>query len=253
LASAGRPREGAATAEAQPSLTAAVSRRTAAVSHNLHGQKLGRKGRDTRERILAATIELLSGTEEAPISLSAVARRASLGMTSLYNYFADLTELLLAVLDPVMDSSERAYIAMLREHWPDGELAERSLAFVRAYHGFWSSNARLLHLRNSMADAGDRRMMLHRVKSAQPMIGMIVRQMDGDPSLPESFAASMATVVMTGLERTVTVATDEHLTGLFGSANRYPAERYLLPEARLVEIAIRDTRERLARERVRKG
>ena len=66
------------------------------LSHNLLGQRLGRKGRDTRERILAATQRLLDGPIDAPISLSAVAREASLGMTTLYLYFSDLTELLLA-------------------------------------------------------------------------------------------------------------------------------------------------------------
>lgn len=32
----------------------------AAVSHNLNGQRLGRKGRDTRERIIAVTTQLMS-------------------------------------------------------------------------------------------------------------------------------------------------------------------------------------------------
>src|SRR3546814_11955977 len=69
-----------------PQLAAAVTDACALVSHNLNGQKLGRKGRITRERILAAAIELIDSPEEA-VTLSAVARRASLGMTTLYNYF----------------------------------------------------------------------------------------------------------------------------------------------------------------------
>ena len=42
------------------------------ISHNLAGQKLGRKGRDTRERILVATLELIEEMGEVPISMSAV-------------------------------------------------------------------------------------------------------------------------------------------------------------------------------------
>src|SRR3546814_7301779 len=97
-----------------PQLAAAVTDACALVSHNLNGQKLGRKGRITRERILAAAIELIDSPEEA-VTLSAVARRASLGMTSLYNYFTDLTELLLAVLEPVMATAEKSYLALLRD------------------------------------------------------------------------------------------------------------------------------------------
>ncbi|MFD2136315.1 hypothetical protein ACFSLT_16405 [Novosphingobium resinovorum] len=54
-------------------LAAAVITACAAVSHNLNGQRLGRKGRVTRERILAAAIELIEDSEE-PVTLARVAR-----------------------------------------------------------------------------------------------------------------------------------------------------------------------------------
>lgn len=217
-----------------------------AVSHNLNGQKLGRKGKLTRERILSATSELLAESEE-PISLSAVARRASLGMTSLYNYFTDLTELLLAVLEPVMQSGADEYATQLSQHWSDEELGDRCAAFVQAMYGFWSRHARLLHLRNSMADAGDRRMLMHRVTSTQPLIGFLARQMGGDADQQGSEAYALATVLMTGTERVVTVVTDTQFTGLFGETRvpRWDKDHYLQPQARVLELAIRDMRARL--------
>ena len=108
---------------------------SAGVSHNLHGQKLGRKGRITRERILAAAIDLVEKTDE-PVTLGAVARAVGLGMTSLYNYFTDFTELLLAVLEPVMGTAQDEYVAQVRAYWPDEELSDRAMAFVRDYHEF---------------------------------------------------------------------------------------------------------------------
>jgi hypothetical protein len=83
------------------------------LSHNLDGQRLGKKGRGTRERVLAATERLLAAPVDTGISLSAVAREASLGMTTLYLYFSDLTELLLAVLEPIMASAETSYVGHL--------------------------------------------------------------------------------------------------------------------------------------------
>ena len=53
------------------------------LSHNLQGQKLGRKGRVTRERIIAAAEKLLAGPPGTPVTLSAVAREASLARTTL--------------------------------------------------------------------------------------------------------------------------------------------------------------------------
>lgn len=228
----------AGLAEAMPSASALVS-------HNLNGQKLGRKGRVTRERILAATAELLASPEAVPISLSAVARQASLGMTSLYNYFGDLTELLLAVLEPVMATAEDAFLGRLREHWSDDELDTRCLDFLRAYHDFWARHSRLLHLRNSMADNRDERLLLSRINSSRPGIALMVAQMGGDPHDPDSPVLDMATVVMIGVERTVTVSTDMQLADLIGPARHKDAEQSLIAGARLMEIAIRDTRRRL--------
>lgn len=212
-----------------------------ALSHNLNGQRLGRKGRDTRDRILAATQELLAGPADVQISLSAVARNASLGMTSLYLYFNDLTELLLAVLEPVMATAEDAYVSLLRTRWSDDELGAHAREFVKAYHNFWVQNSRILHLRNSMADHNDQRMMFHRVRSAQPVMRLLVEQMDGDLSQPGSPVFSMATALMTGLERVVTVTTDANLPTLLQSPIAFRGN-LLDAEARLVELGIRDYR-----------
>lgn len=236
-------RGGEAAENRAPLVVSVATSSAAGVSHNLNGQKLGRKGRDTRERILAAAVELLAaGTDEEPITMSAVARRASLGMTSLYNYFTDFTELLLAVLEPVLEESETAFVAMLRERWPDEELASRCYAFMQAYYGFWARHSRLLHLRNSMADSREERIMMQRVRSTMPIIEMFVGQMDGNPEVPSDPAIGMATVLMTGIERTVTMATDAFVARLFGSNRLREPDFYLLPEARLMELVIRDTR-----------
>jgi AcrR family transcriptional regulator len=208
------------------------------LDHNLMGQRLGRKGRDTRERILTAAQKLLTGPSDAAITLSAVAREATLGMTSLYVYFSDLTELLLAVLAPVMASAEEAYLGHMREPWPDEELGPRCVILVEAYYTFWKRNSRLLHLRNSYSDNGDSRMGLHRVEAAQPVIALMVEQMAGATAQDNPLIPALATVLMTGLERVVTVATDVRLM-LGDSAHVHDL---LQAEARVLELGLRDGR-----------
>jgi AcrR family transcriptional regulator len=212
------------------------------VSHNLNGQRLGRKGRDTRARILAATNELLANSVDVPISLSAVAREASLGMTSLYLYFTDLTELLLAVLEPVMAEAEDAYLGHLRARWPDEALNAHCLEFVTAIHAFWHKNSTILHLRNSMSDQRDKRMMANRVNAARPVITMLVAQMDQDSEDHGSPATGMATVLYTGIDRVVTVATDRVLPTVLPGEFAPNIRNFLRSEARLLELGIRDFR-----------
>jgi AcrR family transcriptional regulator len=215
------------------------------LSHNLLGQRLGRKGRDTRERILAATDKLLAGPPETAISLSAVAREASLGMTTLYLYFSDLTELLLAVLGPIMASAETSYARHLRSRWPDDGMGEHCLKFVVDYYDFWERHARILHLRNSFADNNDERMRAFRISSSQPIIAALIKQMECDLATGRSPVSAMATVLMTGIERMVTVSTDVNFRKMMTenpAPHVHTVHNLLVAEARLLEMGICDGR-----------
>jgi AcrR family transcriptional regulator len=212
------------------------------LSHNLNGQRLGRKGRDTRDRIIAAAQDVLNGPREVPVTLSAVAREAGLGMTSLYNYFSDLSELLLAVLDSIMVKSEAAYVAEMKTRWPDEKLYDHCFGFLTNFHSFWDRNSRLLHLRNSMAEQLDARMMRHRVACANPIIMLIVHQMGREEATYDSPAYGMATVLYTGIERVITVATDIDMQNVIQGSFSYSIDHYLQPEARLLELGIREFR-----------
>ncbi len=213
------------------------------VMHNLNGQKLGRKGRDTRERILAAALRLLAeDAHETPISMSAVAREASLRMTALYNYFADLSELLFAVLEPVMASAEDAYLAPLRHIGADDELSQRCSEFVSAYQAYWTKHTRLLHLRNAMSDQQDQRMIRARIAATQPIIRLFVEQMGGDPDDRHAQTHATASVLMIGVERSITISTDATLPLRMAMEMRHDHNHFLRPCARMIELAIRDMR-----------
>ena len=211
------------------------------VSRNLNGQKLGRKGKDTRARILAAAAEIVAEGSEQPITLSAVARRALLGMTSLYLYFNDLSELLLAVLEPVEAAAE-AHLGLIRPYWSDDRLSEQCRAFAAAYYAYWQDNSRILHLRNSLAEQNDQRMLQRSVISAQELIGLLAAQMNGNLQQPQSPDFALAVMLVTGFERAASIRTDMKLPGLLIDPIILSPERFLHPAARLLELGIRDAR-----------
>lgn len=227
----------------RPRSAPAKPREATRVSHNLNGQRLGRKGRDTRQRIIVAAQSVLDDSaDDGLITLSEVARRASMSMGSLYIYFADLAELMQAVLEPIMASAEEEYIHLLRPHWSDDVLGDQALAFVTAYHGFWTKHAPVLHMRNNMADRGDERMILHRTTAALTVIGLIAAQMGADPQQRGTIKAAMATSLMTGLERIATVMSASRLPMLADQPVN-PISYLLRAEGRLFELGIRDMRE----------
>jgi hypothetical protein len=73
---------------------------------------------------------------------------------------------------------------------------------------------------------------------------LLVDQMGGAPAAPRSSAASMATVLLTGIERLVTVTTDVHFSGLAVEDPVAHIQALLKAEARLLALGIRDCRER---------
>lgn len=219
------------------------------VSHNLVGQRLGRKGQETRERILRAALRLIAGPGDAPPTLTGVAREASVGLTTLYLYFPDLGELVLAALRRVMEDADAGFVAMLRVRWPDDRLAAACLDFLRAHLGFWQEHARILHLRNSFADAADRRFLQFRNEVSGPLLDLLVRQMDGEPggtADPTSVDAHLATVLLISFERLATVLTNGNWR--VTSRDFAPGEEagyidgLLRAEARLIALAIADQR-----------
>jgi AcrR family transcriptional regulator len=211
------------------------------VSRNLNGQKLGRKGRDTRARVVAAAAELVAEGKEVPLTLSAVARESGLGLTSLYLYFSDLTELLLAVLEPVTAAAE-GYLRLIRPRWPDEDLADHCRAFAAAYYAYWQEHSRILHLRSSLADQNDQRMLQHGIAASQGLIGLLVAQMNGKLEQPQSPNAALAVMLVTGIERAASVRTNLVLPGLLEGRMLLAPERFLHPAARILELGIRDAR-----------
>ena len=223
------------------------------VSHNLLGQRLGRKGLETRERIIAAALLLLDGpVSDVPITLSSVAREASVGMTTLYLYFPDLGELVLAALVRVMDTAEAAFLSRLRSYWPDDQIEVNCLDFLTAHYAFWQRHSRILHMRNSFADASDLRFLEYRNKVSYPLISILVRQMDGNPADIGSPGFALATILLTSFERIATVVTNPNFHAAL-THNISPEEeearltRLLEAEARLIALAIRDERSAAAR------
>ena len=180
------------------------------VSHNLVGQRLGRKGQETRERILAAMLKLVDDTDGPAVTLTAVAKEASVGMTTLYLYFPDMADLLLAALRCVMASADDAYLYRIRDYWPDETLEEESREFHRAHYRFWRQHRRLMQMRNSFADASDVAVLEYRGKSSEPLLLALIRQMSGDSIETDPACFYLATVALVGIERVATVVNTQH-------------------------------------------
>ncbi len=217
------------------------------IARNRNGQLLGRKGRDTRERILAAAREMLAAAPDGIITLKSVAARASISMGSIYLYFDDMSELAEALLSPVFETAEERYLSAFRLRWDEEEIGMKCLEFVTGFYEFWRDNSALLALRHKLSDQPDVRMMDHRIASGMQVINLLRKQMEPKEYVPDSdqpddrTIQSTATILYTGIERTCALHTDGFMAGIYPDYAP-DTKGCLAAEARLMSLAIRDCR-----------
>jgi AcrR family transcriptional regulator len=177
-----------------------------APERNLFGQRIGPKGRLTRERMIASARRLLEASPTVTPSLTAVAREAGVAMAAIYRYYPDTAALMIDALEPIRLEMEQV-TALLVRPWPAGETYERALAFAAAHYDYWLARRGALFLRNSMAERGDRRFVQLRTKWAGPLVDGLAAKLaaaHGRRTLEHDLP--VAGLVISGMERTTTLA-----------------------------------------------
>jgi AcrR family transcriptional regulator len=129
-------------------------------------------------------------------------------MTTLYLYFPDLGELVLAVMIRVMDSAGAEFEDQLRTRWPDASLEACCHEYLLAHHEFWVRHARVLHMRNKFTDANDLRFVDYSNKISVPIVRLFIQQMDGDPEIPNTPIYGVGTILLIILERLASAVTN---------------------------------------------
>lgn len=123
---------------------------------NLYGQSMGRKGTQTRERLIRATTELLEKRSLRDVSVSDIATLAGTSSSGFYIYFTDVSEAALAAAQGIEQITPEIQ-TILEQPWTRNDGQERAAALVEAYVNFSSQHHAILRIRNLSADEGDKR------------------------------------------------------------------------------------------------
>ena len=123
---------------------------------NLYGQSMGRKGTETRERLIRATVELLEKRSIRDMNVSDIATLAGTSSSSFYIYFADVTAAALAAAEGVEQITPEIE-AVLAAPWTASVAQGNAIALLEAYVNLSSKHHAILRVRNLAADEGDKR------------------------------------------------------------------------------------------------
>src|SRR5579863_2063975 len=125
-------------------------------AQNLYGQSMGRKGMETRERLIRATVELLEKRPLRDVVVSDIATLAGTSSSSFYIYFADVSSAALAAAQGVEQITPEIE-ALLGSPWTRADAEDKACAMVESYVNFNSQHHAILRIRNLSADEGDKR------------------------------------------------------------------------------------------------
>jgi AcrR family transcriptional regulator len=165
----------------------------------LDGRALGRRGAQTRRRLLDATARLLEDKGLRELRVVDIARALDLAPATFYQYFRDVEEAVLALSVAVGEETTSLH-ALVARPWdgPDGLDVVRTI--VEDFIANWDRHRAVLRTRNLAAQEGDQRFRDVRNAALRPLTEGIAAKVAarGDASVAP-YAAAAAMVAM--LER----------------------------------------------------
>jgi len=172
----------------------------------LDGRALGRRGAQTRQRLLDATARLLEDNGLRELRVVDIARAVDLAPATFYQYFRDVEEAVLA-LSAAVGEETTSLSGLIAEPWsgPDGLVVVRRL--VEDFIANWDDHRAVLRTRNLAAQEGDPRFRAVRNEALRPLTEGIAAKVaaQGEPGVAP-YAAAAAMVSM--LERMAAFHTD---------------------------------------------
>lgn len=175
---------------------------------NQQGQTIGRKGSQTRQRLMAAARKLLDAYSPVELTAVSIAKEAGTSSASFYMYFEDVRDILFALATEA-GAAMSAVHEVVREPWDADTVQEHSLRLVERFFEVWQAHRQVLRFRNLEADRGDPRFEALRMSTYVPFIDMLARQIvatcppdQARPTLGQAFA--LASVLHAAMERLAT-------------------------------------------------
>lgn len=169
---------------------------------NKQGQALGRKGEESRRRLMDATLSLLSTESVHKLSASKIARAASMASQSFYLYFKDIDEILHALAEEA--AADMSGVVEILKGAPPGMAPETlSRNVIDAYAAYWDRHRAILSARNYIADSGNMAFLKLRQEATMPVIYAIAdRIRTAQPAaLTWPAAVARAVIIYLAMER----------------------------------------------------
>ncbi len=152
------------------------------------GRIPGRRGRETRDRILEATEHLLATSSFRDLKVADIAREVGCSPATFYQYFKDVEEAILVLGRGMVEDGARLTAPLADASWSGRGATTAAEALVDAFLGFWRDHAAVLRVVDLAIVEGNRAFRDLRNELLAPVskgIARAVREMKADGRHPD--------------------------------------------------------------------
>lgn len=121
------------------------------------GRVPGRRGRATRDRLLAATAELLATRSYREVKVVDIARAAGSSPATFYQYFADVEAAVVVLAQRAVEDGAQLVAPVTDADWRGRAANAAAGALVDAFLTYWREHAAVMRVIDLAIVEGDRR------------------------------------------------------------------------------------------------
>jgi AcrR family transcriptional regulator len=133
------------------------------------GRVPGRRGLATRQKLIDCTIKLLASTPYRDLKVTDITRAAGTSPATLYQYFVDIEDILLAVAQQAAEEALQLVELISGRPWKGAAGVRSAEALVDGFLDFWRTHRPTLRVVDLLSTEGDRRFRHQRVVMLNPI------------------------------------------------------------------------------------
>jgi AcrR family transcriptional regulator len=200
------------------------------------GRVPGARGRQTRRRLLEATVELLSTTSWRSVKVTDIARQARTSPATFYQYFGNVEEAIQMLAEEMVDQAAQL-AELVGGDWSDGHSWQTALAVTEGFLSYWEDNRAVFRVVDLATEEGDAQLRGTRVRALNAVTVALAQVIAAACPSPEA-GPGAATCSPAGADPMAVAGT---LVAMFASvsAHRYGFEFWGIRTRNLVDSQAR--------------
>ncbi len=128
------------------------------------GRVPGERGRQTRQRLLDATVELLATTSWRSVKVTDIARQAQTSPATFYQYFANVEQAIQVLAEGMVDQAGQL-ADLVGGDWSEAASWETALTVTEGFLAYWEDNRAVFRVVDLATEEGEGQLRGIRVRA----------------------------------------------------------------------------------------